>query len=66
MVRRLDLSGWRRRDHFAFFKGYEQPFFNVCTEVDVSGVVQFAANERRSFFLGVLYLSLRAAYEVEE
>jgi len=66
MVRRLDLSGWRRRDHFSFFKDYEQPFFNVCTEVDVSGLVEFAASERRSFFLGALYLSLRAANEIEE
>ena len=66
MLRRLDLDRWGRREHFLYFKQYEQPFFNVCTEVDVSGVVQFAANERRSFFLGVLYLSLRAAYEVEE
>jgi chloramphenicol O-acetyltransferase type A len=66
MVRRLDLSGWRRRDHFFFFKDHEQPFFNVCTEVDVSGLVEFAAVERRSFFLGALYASLRAANEIEE
>lgn len=66
MVRRLDLSGWRRRDHFEFFKEFEQPFFNVCTEVDVSALVEFTSTERRSFFLGALYLSLRAANEVEE
>lgn len=66
MVRRLDLSRWRRRDHFSFFKDYEQPFFNVCTEVDVTGLVEFTTVERRSFFLGALYLSLRAANEAEE
>jgi chloramphenicol O-acetyltransferase type A len=66
MVRRLDLEGWRRRDHFRFFKGYEQPFFNVCTEVDVSSLVDFAGSERRSFFLAILYLSLAAANDVPE
>lgn len=66
MVRRLELEGWRRRDHFLFYKGYEQPFFNVCTEVDVSRLVDFAATERRSFFLSMLYVSLAAANQVEE
>jgi chloramphenicol O-acetyltransferase type A len=66
MVRRLDLDGWRRRDHFRFFKDYEQPFFNVCTEVNVSGVVDHATSEQRSFFLATLYLSLAAANQVEE
>lgn len=66
MVRRLNLAGWRRRDHFLFFKDYEQPFFNVCTEVDVTGLVECTSGRGGSFFLGALYLSLQAANEIEE
>ncbi len=65
-ARRLDLSGWRRREHFLFFKDFEQPFFNVCSELDVTALVELAAGAGRSFFLSVLYLSLRAANEIEE
>jgi chloramphenicol O-acetyltransferase type A len=64
--RRLDLSGWRRREHFLFFKEFEQPFFNVCSELDVTALVSTAADAGRSFFLSALYLSLRAANEIEE
>ncbi len=65
-ARRLDLSGWRRRDHYLFFKDFEQPFFNVCTEVDVTALVALAREQERSFFLALLYLSLRAANGVPE
>ncbi|MDH3402102.1 MAG: chloramphenicol acetyltransferase [Acidobacteriota bacterium] len=64
--RRLEISRWARRRHFEFFKGFEQPFFNVCTDLDVGALVARTRGEGRSFFLAVLYLSLRAANEVPE
>jgi len=65
MVRRLDLSRWRRRDHFLFFREFENPFFNVCVKLDVSRLTELVADEGRSFFLSSLYLSLKAANAVE-
>ena len=65
-IRRLDLATWPRRRHYEFFKNFEQPFFNVCTEVEVTALVDHAAETGRSFFLSTLFLSLRAANEVEE
>jgi chloramphenicol O-acetyltransferase type A len=32
----LDIATWPRREAFAHFKNFEQPFFNVCTRVDVA------------------------------
>lgn len=34
--RLLDLDAWPRRPHFELFRGYAQPFFNVCAEVRVT------------------------------
>ncbi len=65
-ARRLDLSRWRRREHYLFFKDFEQPFFNICTEVDTTALLGFSRARDRSFFLAVLYLSLRAANGVRE
>ena len=61
MVRRLDLARWKRRDHFLFFREFEQPFFNVCIEFDVSRLTAATAAAGRSFFLATLYATLRAA-----
>lgn len=65
--RRLDLDAWPRREHFEFFRDYDQPFFNVCAEVDVSVVARRCrASGGPSFFLATLHASLAAANAVEE
>lgn len=63
----LDLDAWPRREHFEFFRRYEQPFFNICAEVDVAGLVRRCrAPGGPSFFLASLFFSLTAVNEVEE
>ena len=34
----LDLTQWPRRATFDFYRDFEQPFFSVCTRVDVAAV----------------------------
>jgi chloramphenicol O-acetyltransferase type A len=62
----LDLDTWSRREHFRFFRGYDNPFFNLCADVDVSRVAEACrAPGGPSFFVASLYLSLRAVNDVE-
>ena len=63
----LDLDGWRRREHFEFFRGFDNPFFNVCAPVEVTALYERSRQpEGPSFFLATLHLSLTAANEIEE
>jgi chloramphenicol O-acetyltransferase type A len=65
--RELDLSTWKRRAHFDFFRAYELPFWNVTVDVDVTGLsARSAAPGGPSFFLSTLHAALAAANEVEE
>jgi len=61
----LDLTTWPRKQHFDFFRGFDNPFFNVCVPVDVTALGAFCRAEGVSFFLGYLHLSTRAANAVE-
>jgi len=62
----LDLESWPRRELFHFFKDYDQPFFNICVQLDVTDLVRLArSREDLPFFLTYHYLALRAANEVE-
>lgn len=62
----LDMDRWVRREQFHFFKEYEQPFFNVCVQMDVTEVLRLArSREGLPFFLVYHYLALRAANAVE-
>ncbi|MDX1624717.1 MAG: CatA-like O-acetyltransferase [Gemmatimonadota bacterium] len=64
--RRLDLDAWERREHFAFFRDYDQPFFNLCAEVDVSSALaRCRGGGGPSFSVTVLFHSTAAANGVE-
>jgi chloramphenicol O-acetyltransferase type A len=62
----LDLANWARRDLFEFFRDFDNPYFNICTRVDVTNLL--AALRQRpgvSVSLAYHYLALRIANEME-
>ena len=62
----IDVRKWKRRDHYLWFRKYEQPFFSITADVDVTA--RWNASRRRaapSFFLTSLFLMLNAANAVE-
>lgn len=63
----IDLDAWPRRPHYDFFRGYDHPFFNVCTDVRATRLYERSrGTDAPSFFLGSLWASLQAANAVEE
>jgi chloramphenicol O-acetyltransferase type A len=62
----LDIENWARRELFEFFKGYSNPYFNVCTNVEVTNLLNFV-RERPGIkiSLAIHYFALRVANEIE-
>lgn len=65
MNRVLDMANWERKDHYAFFNQFEEPFFSVTVKVDVTKAYIRAQEQQTLFFLYYLYTSLLAANRVE-
>ena len=61
----LDIESWARKDHFNFFKQFEEPFFGVCVDVDCTRSYLKCKSEDISFFLYYLHKSLVAANRIE-
>ena len=62
----IDLSTWKRRDHYRWFRNYERPFFSVTADLDVTAA--WNGSRKRgaaSFFLSSLFHMLKAANDVE-
>jgi chloramphenicol O-acetyltransferase type A len=66
MYRKLEIDSWNRKSQFEFFRNYDNPFFNICSEVNVQKLYEFTERNNLSFFITSLYLSLKAANEIEE
>jgi chloramphenicol O-acetyltransferase type A len=66
MAHYLDPANWPRREVFEFFRGFDKPFFNICTRVDVTRMVELLrARGGGSVSLAYLYFALRIANEIE-
>jgi len=62
----IDIQTWKRKEHFEFFNGFDEPFFGIVTEVECTNSLSWCRENRISFFHFYLFESLRAANGVEE
>ena len=62
----LDMKTWPRREAFNFFKTYEFPHFNICTQVDITRTHDFLDRQGISKYNAVLWMISCAANHVKE
>jgi len=61
----ISLHTWKRHNQFQFFKEFDNPFFNICADVDVTRLLAFKARHDASFSIAALFLATRAANHIE-
>lgn len=62
----LDVASWARREVFEFFVGFDKPYFNICTTLDVTKLLAVLRDRPGvSVMLAYHYFALRAANEIE-
>lgn len=61
----IDLASWNRREHFAFFSAFEEPFFGLVATVDCTRALAEAKRLGVPFFLYYLHRALQAVNQVE-
>lgn len=66
MTHSLDLNSWHRHELFDFFRGYANPYFNICTRLDITKLRELVrARPGASVSLAYHYFALRVANEIE-
>jgi len=65
MAKYLDMKKWNRRDVFEFFRAFDKPYFNVCTQLDITQLLTALTGRGVSVSLAYHYFALRAANEIE-
>ncbi|MEM7106251.1 MAG: chloramphenicol acetyltransferase [Bacteroidota bacterium] len=63
--RKLDIDNWKRKDHYNFFRHFDEPFFGVCVDVDCTSAYRRAKELGVSFFLYYLHKSIVAVNQTE-
>ena len=62
----LSISTWKRREHYELFRGFANPFFSVCVDVDATETWNACRQAGSpSFYVATLFHSLSAANAIE-
>jgi chloramphenicol O-acetyltransferase type A len=65
MKHKLDIHTWARKEHFHFFRQFDEPFFGITAEIDCTIAYKACKSKDCSFFIYYLYKSLLAANYIE-
>ena len=61
----IDLDSWERRELFALFDSFSEPFHGICLRVDCTETFRYAKDHHLSVFLSLVHRSLVAAQQVQ-
>ena len=61
----VDLKAWDRKAQYDFFKNYDNPYFNITADLEVSELYKYCKKNKYSFFLCSLYCSLKACNNIK-
>lgn len=64
MKRTIDIDSWKRKAHYLFFKEFEEPFYGLCVNMDVTKAYRHCKKNDISFFLYHLYQSTKAVNHI--
>jgi chloramphenicol O-acetyltransferase type A len=62
----IDMETWPRLESFNFFKDYEIPQFNICTQLDITKTYKYLDRYKISKFNAILWMISCAANSVTE
>jgi chloramphenicol O-acetyltransferase type A len=65
MKQKVDIESWIRKEHYQFFKQFEEPYYGVNVNIDVTAAYKFVKDNGVSFFLYTMYQSLAASQIIE-
>ncbi len=66
MFKQIDIGNWERKSTYEFFKDFEDPFFNITANLDVTNLYRFCKQNNLSIALSGLFYSLETANEIRE
>lgn len=65
-MKEIDVETWYRKDVFRYFGTFDDPYFSITADVDVTAVHSLSKDEGLSLNLSILHLALSAANRIPE
>ena len=64
-MKELDIENWNRKQHYHFFNQFDDPYFAVTVDFDVTNTFKYSKNKDISFFALYLHACMKAINSIE-
>jgi len=65
-MREIDITQWKRKEHFQFFHRMDYPQYNICFNLDITELLAEIKRKALPFNYSMIYLSTLSANQIEE
>ncbi len=65
-MREIDITQWKRREHFQFFHRMDYPQYNICFNLDITALLAEIKKKTLPFNYSMIYLSTLSVNQIEE
>jgi len=65
-MKEIDLSTWKRKKHYEFYKDFTIPLFSITVQLDITDFIHYIKENNIRFFPTFLYLMMSAMNEIDE
>jgi len=62
----IDTENWSRKAQYDFFKTYEDPFFNITGNLEVTNLYTLCKTHNLSFSLACIYVAIKCINDIPE
>jgi len=65
-MKKIPLENWPRKDHYLFFRDFQNPYFSLCADMDITNFLLLIKDNEISFTAAIMYLVARVANGIPE
>lgn len=65
-MKAFDIENWNRKAQYDFFKNYEDPFFNLTANIEVTKLYTYCKQYNLSFSLACIFVAIKCINEIPE
>lgn len=65
-MKEIDIENWSRKRQYEFFKDYQDPFFQLTANLDISNLYTFCKKHNLSFSLACIFVAIKHINEIPE
>ena len=65
-MKEIDISSWKRKTHFEFFRNLDYPQYSISFNIDITTFIKDIKDRKRSFYYSMIFYSTYCANQIEE